>query len=115
MITYDPDTGKQIIFKALYQDMKAKGLSSMEMTVLVSKGKKKRCRLVITIMPEEEYQKWIRKVNKKNKETGHTTSEDYKARVWFNLFITNVPAELLSGEKLYTLYRLRWQIELLSF
>ena len=48
-------------------------------------------------------------INKK----GYKTSEEYKLLSHFNLFITNVPEESLPNEAISTLYRIRWQIELI--
>lgn len=111
-IIFNPKSEQQISFEDLYQEMVDKECPTIEMDVLVSKSKKKRYRLVVTILPEEEYQKRIRKVNKKNKESGHTTSKDYKARARFNMFITNVSSKIISMQELLLLYRIRWQIEL---
>jgi transposase len=81
--------------------------------VLVGKEKKESMRLIIDIVPEQEYEERIRKVNKSNKERGWATSEGHKARCRFNLFITNVQAEDLSADDAVLIYRLRWQVELM--
>lgn len=109
---FDTETGEQISFKALYDGMMKNKTGSMEMEVLVSKGKKTRYRLIVSIIPEEEYQKRLRKANKKNKENGYKTSDNYKERARFNLFITNIGGDVLSKDEILLLYRLRWQIEL---
>jgi len=69
--------------------------------------------LIVEIVPEQVYEERIRKVNKQNKEKGWTTSEEYKARCRFNIFITNVPNEEFSIEEAMLIYRLRWQVELM--
>ncbi len=109
---FEHETGQQISFENLYKKMMKNGWYSIEMDVLVSKSRKKRCRLVVTILPEEEYQKRIRKANKSNKECGYSTSKDYKARARFNLFITNISSKIISMQEIMLLYRIRWQIEL---
>ena len=109
---YTVNTQQQISFKELYQEMTEKGLQSLDTEVLVSRGKKIKLRLVISILPEKEYQKRIRRINKINKENGYTTSEDYKARARFNVFITNIQTNTISKDELMLLYKLRWQIEL---
>lgn len=101
-----------ISFEKLYIEMKQKQVVSMDMDVLVSKGQKKKLRLILIIMPDEEYEKRLRKVNKNNKENGYSTSDDYKARARFNIFITNITMDMMPKEEILLLYRLRWQIEL---
>jgi hypothetical protein len=63
----DVETGNEISFKEMYKGMLAKKINSMETTVLVSKGHKVKLRLIVNIIPEQEYQKRLRNVNKKIK------------------------------------------------
>jgi hypothetical protein len=93
--------------------MKQKGLSRIDVPVLVSSGKKLKLRLIAEIIPESVYQKRIQKVNKANKQGGYTTSKDYKARARFNLFITNLQENKFTSDQILVLYRMRWQIELM--
>lgn len=111
-ILYNVDTGDLISFGKLYKEMLQKKLGSIEFMALVSQGKKAKLRVILSIMPEEEYQKRLRNTNKKNKEKGHTTSDNYKERARFNIFITNVPEDMLTEDEILSLYKLRWQIEL---
>jgi hypothetical protein len=69
--------------------------------------------LGIEIMPEDIWEERMRKVEKNNKKKGRKTSEDYKFKARFNLFITNVSEEVLPIKSISTLYRIRWQIELI--
>lgn len=109
---FNIDTGDQISFKELYKEMSEKKIDSLETIVLVSKGAKMKLRLIVTLIPEKEYQKRIRKANKSNKEDGYNTSDDYKARARFNMFITNIQNDVLPKDEILELYKLRWQIEL---
>jgi hypothetical protein len=113
VLVFEPETQERICFKELYVKMSKQELTQCEKQVLVGKQAQAKLRLVIQIVPEQVYQERIRKINKKNKEDGWTTSEDYKVRCRFNLFITNVQAEDLSIKEVLILYRLRWQIELM--
>jgi hypothetical protein len=81
--------------------------------VLVSKKERAELRLIVDIVPEQVYQERIKKINKYNKVKGWTTTEEYKARCRFNLFITNIPPEKICLEDVMLLYRLRWQVELM--
>lgn len=104
--------GTKISFKELYAAMIGKKVSSLEMEVLVSKGQKKKLRMIVTIIPEKEYEKKLRKINKYNKDNGYTTSDDYKDRSRFSIFITNIAVNMMVKEEILLLYKLRWQIEL---
>jgi len=109
---YYAESGTQISFKELYNEMAHENISSMEINALVSKGQKKMLRLIVTIIPESEYEKRMRKINKYNKDHGYSTSEDYKARARFNIFISNITENMMSDEDILLIYKLRWQIEL---
>ena len=109
----DPQTGNEILFKELYAQMLKQKTATMERTVIVGKKEQMPLRLVVSIVPEEVYQKRIRKIEKVNKENGYNTSDDYRARCHFNLFITNIGPQGLTIEQLHALYKMRWQIELM--
>lgn len=113
ILVYEPDTAKKIEFKELYGQMCDKKQTRCDKQVLVGKGKLEQIRLIVEIVPEQVYEERIRKVNKQNKEKGWTTSEEYKARCRFNMFITNVPNEEFSIKEAMLIYRLRWQVELM--
>ena len=110
---YKPEQKDEISFKELYNDMVRQKQPCIEMEVHVGKKERMPARLIIAIVPEEIYKNRIRKVEKTNKENGYNTSDDYKARCRFNLFITNVKSEVLSADDVLVLYKLRWQIELM--
>jgi len=113
ILVFEPGTAEKISFKGLYDRMCKQKQTRCQKPVLVGKGKLVQLRLIVEIVPEEVFEERIRKANKQNKENGWTTSEEYKARCRFNLFITNVPNEVLSSEEVLLTYRLRWQIELM--
>jgi hypothetical protein len=48
-----------------------------------------------------------------NKKKGHKTSQDYRDRSRFNLFITNIPPDKMEGKVIAKVYKVRWQIELI--
>jgi len=104
---------KEISFKELYNDMVKGKKTCVEMEIFAGKKERMQVRLIVSIVPEDVYQKRIRKAEKSNKENGYNTSDDYKARCRFNLFITNIGPETLSSDDVLVLYKLRWQIELM--
>lgn len=110
---YKAGEQEEISFKKLYTNMLKHHHTDLEMDLEVGKKERMPSRLIISIVPEEIYQKRIRKIEKINKREGYTTSEDFKARCRFNLFITNVDAAVLSLKEVILLYKLRWQVELM--
>lgn len=106
------EDGKEISFKGLYQGMTKNHIMHLEKQVLIGQDHKIPMRLIIDMVPEEEYQKRIQKIEKYNRRKGHQTTDEYKARARFNLFITNIEAKDIPSKEVYTLYKLRWQIEL---
>jgi len=105
--------GQEISFEKVYRTMRQGKISHLEKQVLIGQEHRIPVRLILAIVPEEEYQKRLRKIEVYNRKKGHQTSEDYKARARFNLFITNIEAEDVPSEEVYTLYKSRWQIELI--
>jgi hypothetical protein len=109
----DPEKKEEISFIKLYSEMLKGNITRTEKKVHVGKKERMPLRLIVEIVPEEVYQKRIRKIEKENRASGYNTSDDYRARCHFNLFITNVEQETLSTDQILTLYKLRWQIELM--
>lgn len=104
---------QKLDFKALYYEMKRHELSKVYKDVFIGTEAKIPVRLVIELMPDAVYEQRMRKTCKIHKKKGYQTSEDYKFMSRFNLFITNVPKEMLPDEVVSVLYRMRWQIELI--
>jgi hypothetical protein len=103
---------ERLDFKKLYAKMKKKKLSHLDKPVFIG-AEKMPVRLSIELVPEAVYEQRIRKTVKVQQKKGYKTSEDYKFMCRFNLFITNVPEEALPIEVISTLYKIRWQIELI--
>lgn len=101
----------KINFNALYRQMRAIQASHLDLNVYI--GKKKRLvRLIVELMPEQIYQQRVAKRNKENNSTGYATSDEFKDRARFNLYICNMSPSDCSWETISKLYRIRWQIEL---
>jgi len=99
-------------FRLLYDEMKNTGIQHKELNVFVG-NKRMPLRLVIALLPEEVQIERVRKRNKENKKRKQNTTDEFKVRAHFNLFICNIPQEALTKEKVCDLYRVRWQIELI--
>jgi hypothetical protein len=106
-------SGTFMSFKEEYEKMKSAGISLAEHQVLIGEKDKFPVRMTLEIMPESEYQKRMAKITKTNKDRKQTTSQEYKDRARFNIFITNIDSETVPKEKIYQLYKFRWQIELI--
>jgi hypothetical protein len=100
-------------FKELLAYMKKNKLFSVTKEVLVGAQEKIPVRLVIDLLPEAVYEQRMRKTAAFHKKKGYTTSDDYKIRARFNLFITNTSEETLPKAVVPQLYRIRWQVELI--
>jgi hypothetical protein len=70
-------------------------------------------RLVLYKAPEDIANQRLREAYKRAKDTGRTLSKSKKTLTIYSAFITNVSAKILPAEIVGTLYRLRWDIELI--
>jgi len=102
----------RVSFHELFQRMQEQQLIQMEVTVLIGKEHKLPLRMIVSIVPQEIYEKRLRDGEKYNKSRGYTMSQESRSRYRFNLFITNASKEQLPMDKVYSVYKLRWQIEL---
>lgn len=72
------------------------------------------CRLIAFRLPPAVAAERRRKALAAHRQAGRqAVGQDYLFLLGWNLFVTNVPPALLSIEQVATLYRIRWQIELL--
>lgn len=69
-------------------------------------------RLIIYGQPQEVTNQRLRDSIKNARSKGFTLSEAKKTALSYSIFVTNAPEELLSAEMVGTVYRLRWEIEL---
>lgn len=69
-------------------------------------------RLVIYRQPENITAERVRKARKNIRKKGQTLSKKQLLLLSVSIFVTNVPKEILQAEVIGTVYRLRWEIEL---
>ena len=101
-------------WNALDKAMKKNDESFTEMEVYIGKKEKIKCRMIIQKIPQEVASKRIRKASQGGKRTeGYQLSKEYKIKAHYNIFITNVPKEILNAHQILDAYRLRWQIEII--
>lgn len=86
-----------------------------EIPVLLGASAKKRiaCRMISTKVPLGVAEERRRKAKRKAYEHGKTLSDDYLRSLEWSVFLTNVPASMLSTDQVISFYRIRWQIELI--
>lgn len=70
-------------------------------------------RLIIYRNPDDVVNKRLRDANIVAKAKGRTISESKKISLYFSMFIINIPEEMLSNELIGTIYRIRWEVELI--
>lgn len=102
----------EIKFHLIVKRMREFGINRIAEDVFIGKDKLP-VRLFIYLLPQEEYARRIRKAQQEAKKKGRTLSKAFKAKAALNLFITNVTDDSLTDENAWSLYRLRWQIELI--
>ena len=109
---YDRKDGKfvEIDFWALYKKMRNDNIIRIDKTVYIGSKEKFETRIIIELLPEKTYRERMRKAKVASKKRGSTMSEDSKAKMGLNIFITNTK---ISGSEIRLLYTLRWQIELM--
>jgi hypothetical protein len=102
---------ERLDFKRLYMEMRRKRISIMEKMVYLGADHLHRTRLIVYMIPEQIREQRLRKIRHERKRNGSgEPTKELKDRSRLILIITNdlnIPAE-----HLYTLYMIRWQIEL---
>jgi len=107
---------QKLDFVQLLKYMKNNQLAVIEKAVeLGSSDRAIQVRLIVYLLPDAVVAERLRKAQQQHrkKQRQGTLSQEFKARLAFNLFITNVSAADLSAELVWACYRLRWQIELI--
>ena len=103
---------KPLDWKKTDAHFKKHALPSLELDVLIYEKNKIPCRLLIEPVSDIEYCRRLKKAVEKTKSRGSVPSKLLKITLKYNLFITNVSANILPFEVIRKTYYLRWQIEL---
>lgn len=94
--------------------IKRYSLPFMDLNILIRIGEELvPSRLLISPVDEKTYKLRVKKAQKKSNSLGYSLTDQYRASASMNLFITNVPKTRLTATEITSLYRLRWQIELI--
>lgn len=97
---------------ATYMNKHFKHRKMIDFPVWISDNRLK-VRMVAYRVPKDIVAKRRRITHKRAKEMGRTTSQEKLLLLDFSLFVTNIPLEMVSGEIIGTIYRIRWEIELI--
>jgi len=111
VLIYDEKGENEIDFEEIYDLMTENRIGTCERNICITK-EKLPVRLIFGLVPQEVYQERIRRKQQEEKKRGRQMKKKTKHLLHFNLFITNAGAEILHAEKVMTLYRFRWQVEL---
>jgi len=85
----------------------------LDMPVTLGVQKRLPARLVAVRLPQEVAEKRRRNLHEEARSKGQPVSKKRLALVDWNIFVTNVPTEMLTWREILVLARTRWQIELL--
>lgn len=70
-------------------------------------------RLIACLMSEEAINKRLRDANRTASRRGAQISKKKKNLLKYSIFITNIPAQMLSAKEIMPIYRARWRVELI--
>lgn len=108
----DPQSLQIIDLVKLLKKKDQLGINEIDMPILLGKTQQLPLRLVGIKLGDADASK-RRKMSRKNRHN----NEQISARAWYlmswNLFVTNVSAELWKTQSVYNVYNLRWHIEMI--
>jgi hypothetical protein len=104
---------ERVDFDALHHMMTQNKIERLDKQVYIGSKEKFPVRMVIELMPEAVVASRMQKVNGYNKKKGRQTGKDYITRARFNIFITNIPSEVIKPDAISRIYKIRWQVELI--
>lgn len=110
---YKHGSYQAIDWQDLDRKIKKAGLNILEVEVYLGKQEKLKTRMILVPVPEQVTNQRVRKARQGGKRAnGYQVSKEYKLKVRYNIYISNVPQEVLAASQLVSAYTLRWQIEL---
>lgn len=99
--------------KELENYLRKNHLNVAEKQVYIGLRKRIPVRLIILPVPEDKIAERKEKHKCKSKRRLSKNNKRCNDSLSLNLFVTNAPSSMLPLEKIYTLYKIRWQIELI--
>lgn len=108
---YSGINGKKLDLKQMVRKMEESGMVTQSASLHMGK-EKLPVRVIFQRVSDEVYEKRIREKQTKNKSRGWGMSDEYRIWAKINVFITNIPEEMTTDQRVLDIYKLRWQIEL---
>lgn len=109
---YLNEEDKEVVDLGIHLDRAYSTLSAIEIKAWIG-NERLPVRLIAYRVPQNVCNERKRKAHKAAKEMGRQLSKAKLSLLKFSLFITNIPEEWLSVKAIGTIYRLRWEIELI--
>ncbi len=101
---------QQLDLAKIIKMMRHNNINRIYKEVYVGSQEKLKTKIIIELLPKQEYQKRILKAKRNMSKKGYTLTDEYKSQLGLNIFITNTE---IPANKVRLLYTLRWQIELM--
>ena len=101
---------QQLDLAKIIKKMRHNNINRIYNEVYVGSQEKLKTKIIIELLPEQEYQKRILKAKRNMSKKGYTLTDEYKSQLGLNIFITNTE---IPANKIRLIYTLRWQIELM--
>lgn len=106
--------GNRFELKTVYQKMKKYRLTHQQFIVRLGIKEQIVVRLCVSLASDEVYEKRITTLKKQNQRYKNATiRQETKDRYHLNLFVTNIPCQILDTPDILKAYHFRWQIELI--
>lgn len=99
--------------KELENSLRKNNLNVTEKQVFIGLRKRIPVRLIILPVPEDKIAERKEKHKCKSKRRLSKNNKRCNDSLSLNIFVTNAPSSMLPLEKIYALYKIRWQIELI--
>ena len=104
---------KNITLQDIQKQLQSSGEDFIEMDVYVGDRRYIPVRLIACMLPEEKMKDRIKKMRRRQNTAGRKFKEEFCQTAGLNVFVTNIPREMMSVVDVYNTYKLRWQIELI--
>jgi Transposase DDE domain len=103
---------EKLCMEAIYKKLQDNRLGYMEIDVFLDKEATNPVRLVVELIPDDEFARRMRKAAQEATKKKRVLSKKYKSYARLGLYVTNIPRAWVPIAHIRSLYRLRWQIEL---
>jgi hypothetical protein len=107
---FDAQTGERIDLLAWLREQTQ---TCLETEWLVGVQEKLRCRVIVVKLPQEVADRRRQTAQENARRKGRTLSPRHLELLGWNIYITNVPAAMLTLQQVLMMYSVRWQIELI--